>query len=485
MIVISLGENVLMSVSLKSVYQQIEQLADESSTNAKIELLRKFLQDRLFSQIVRLAYNQTYSYNVKTFPAFKPAGFHDRGWQHVLPILKELVQRQGADQVIKNKLFQAASIDKETYEITKRICDGDLKCGIGARLINIAVPNTVKIFSYMRCATSKHIDKINFEAGAYGQCKADGSFVNMFVHEDLKIDFRTRNGQDVKCLNFLKARILDQQPIRKYSPRRGLKHLPKHLSDLVGRVYHGELRVMRKDGSIMSRKEGNGIINQCLKGTVDPEIAKRVFFTAWDSVKIDEFYNGYCEIAYQSRFFNCVQLVNVVNNKKFVQLVKNKIVYSKEEAYAYFRQLRSEGEEGEVVKDAKGIWEDNQSGSHHCIKIKHSFSCELEVTGWNYGKEGTKYEHCVGSVICASSCGKLKVNVSGLTDDEREWDWDLMIGVIVTVEAESVIESKSKETFSLYTPSLVEIREDRDSADSLERIIEQHKESKRTRRVKS
>ena len=485
MTVISLGENVLMSVSLKSVYEQIEQLAGEPSTNAKIELLRKFLQDRLFSQIVRLAYNQTYSYNVKTFPAYKPTGFHDRGWQHVLPILKELVQRQGADQVIKNKLFQAASIDKETYEITKRICDGDLKCGIGARLINIAVPNTVKIFSYMRCATSKHIDKLDFESGIYCQCKADGAFVNMFVHENLKIEFRTRNGQEVKCLNFLKSKIIDQPPIRKYSPRRGLKHVPEHCKSILGKVYHGELRVFRKDGSIMPRKEGNGIINQCIKGTVDPEVAKRVFFTVWDSVWIDEFYNGYSDIAYQTRFFTCVQLVNAVGNKKFVQLVKNEIVYSKDAAYAFFRKMRSEDEEGSINKNPKGIWEDNQSGSQDNIKLKHSFECDVKIVGWKYGKKGSKYEDVVGAIIFESECGKLRFSCSGLLDSEREWDWDMMIGSIVSVEAESVIKSKTKKTFALYTPSFIEIREDKSVANTLEEILEIAKESKKTKRFKN
>ena len=61
-----------------------------------------------------------------------------------------------------------------------------------------------------------------------------------------------------------------------------------------------------------------------------------------------------------------------------------------------------------------------------------------------------------------------------------------MIGTIVTVEAESVIESKSKKgVYSLYTPSFVEVREDRAEADSLERIIEISKESQKTKRRKA
>lgn len=475
-----------MPVSLKSVHKQISILRAESSTNAKIDLLRVFLKDRVFSKIVRLAYTQTYSYNVKAFPDFKPVGFHERGFEYVLPILKELVQRQGADQAVKAKLFQAAMIDRETYEIVKCICDGDLKCGIGARLINIAVPNTVKIFSYMRCATSKHIDKLDFESGVYAQCKADGSFTNLFIHKNKKIDFFTRSGQPIKCLDHLKLQMRKTKSHLKFGLPKGIDHLAPHLQkELLGRVYHGELRVYREDGSIMSRKEGNGIINQCIKGTVDPKVAKRIFFSVWDSVTIEEFYNGYCEIAYATRFFTCVQLVDGISNKNFVQLVKNKIVYSKEEAYAFFRQMRSEDEEGSINKNSSGHWEDNQSGSHDCIKIKHSFQCELKVVGWKPGKKGSKYEHVVGSVIVESECGKLRCAVSGLLDSEREWDWDMMVDSIVSVEAESVIESKNKSTFALYTPSFIEVREDKTKADTLEEIIEIAKESKKTKRFKN
>lgn len=87
--------------------------------------------------------------------------------------------------------------------------------------------------------------------------------------------------------------------------------------------------------------------------------------------------------------------------------------------------------------------------------------------------------------MCESSCGKLKVAISGLLDEEREFDWDKLKGSIATVEAESIIESKTKSTFSLYTPSFIELRPDRLKADSLERIKEICEESKKTRRRKA
>lgn len=474
-----------MPISLRSVYEQLDTLSKTPSTLEKQALLKTYLKDELFNKIIKLTYTQTYSYNVKSFPDFKQIGFCDRGWEFVLPILGTLVTQKGADNLLKQQLFQAASIDKETYDVVRRICDGDLACGIAARSINKAVPGTVKILSYMRCATSKHIDKLGLDEGieCISQCKADGAFANMMVDEEGKIKFFTRSGQFLKNLGFLKSRIKSSPPLIQYGTKRGLDNDPFDMYH--SKVFHGELRIFEEDGSIMPRKKGNGLIKQCIDGTIDPKIAKRIFYTAWDCVSMDEFWDGFSPIAYQTRFFTVTSLASRVGNNKAFRVVEFEYVKSTEEYVAFFRRMRSNGEEGTITKRLDGIWEDNQAGSFDCIKTKHSFECEVKIIGWKYGKKGTKYENCIGSFEYASACGQLTGFCSGLTDEEREWDWDMMIDAIATVEAESVISSKGRDTFSLYTPSFIEIREDRDEADSLERIIEIAEESKKTRRRKA
>ena len=173
-----------------------------------------------------------------------------------------------------------------------------------------------------------------------------------------------------------------------------------------------------------------------------------------------------------------------IDNDKAFRCVEFEYVKSNEENTAFFRKMRAQKEEGIITKNLDGVWEDNQAGSFDCIKTKHSFECEVKIIGWKYGKKGTKYENCIGSFEYASECGQLTGFCSGLTGEEREWDWDMMIDAIATVEAESVITSKGKSTSSLYTPSFIEIREDRHEADTLERIIEIAEESKKTRRRK-
>lgn len=474
-----------MPISLRSVHEKIDTLSKTPGTNDKIALLKTYLKDELFKKVVKLTYTQTYSYNVKNFPEFNPIGFCDRGFEFVLPILGILVKQRGADNNLKTRLFQAASLDRESYEVVKLICDRDLNCGIAARSINKAVPGTVKILSYMRCATSKHIEKLNLDEGeeCCAQCKADGAFANMMVDAEGKISFFTRSGQFLKGLTVLKSRIKRTEPKIKWGARVGLDNDPFNMYH--DRVFHGELRIFNEDGTIMPRKTGNGLIKKHIDGTYDPEIAKRIFYTAWDCVTTEEFFDGVSDIKYRTRFFTVTSLASRIGNDRAFRVIENEPVDSLEAAHFFFRRMRLKKEEGAIIKRWDGIWEDNQSGSFDCIKIKHSFECELRVTGWNYGKKGGKFEHTVGSVRCESECGKLVVNVSGLSDEEREWDWDMMVDSIITVEAESIITAKNKDTVSLYTPSFVEIREDRTKADTLERIIEIAEESKKMKRRKA
>lgn len=474
-----------MGTSLREIYQQLKRLENTPSTNEKIDLLKEYLKNPIFCRICWCTYTSTLSYNIQSFPTFsKVQGFADKGWEHILPILKQLSEQQGADNAIKLKLFLASSIDSETYDVVERICNKDLKCGIAARTINKARPNTIKIWSYKRCATSKHMENIVFEPYAIAQCKADGSFANCFIKEDNSISFFSRKGSPIKCMESLKSRMRHQKEVLKFGRPRGITH-SKDFERIQGKVYQGEIRFFNEDGSIMPRKQGNGLVTKAIKGTLDTDTAKRAFFTTWIAVPINEFFNGEATQSYSDAFFQASSLVNRVACNRTVQLVKFENVKSLEEVYSFYRRMRAEGEEGAIIKNVSGVWEDNQEGSRDDIKIKHSFSCEVRVVGWNYGAKGSKYENCMGSVIVESECGKLRCNVSGFTDEEREIEWDMSIDTIITVEAESIISSKSKDSYSLYTPSFVEFREDRSEADTLERIIEQCDSSKRLRRTKS
>jgi DNA ligase-1 len=477
-------------MSLQNVYHNLKKLEDTASTNDKIELLKVYLKDITFRQVVWCALNGTLHYHINKFPKYRMAGFVNKGKKYIFPKLKELSRKTGATNADKQELITAASIDKETYEVVKRICQKDLKCGVQARTINKAYPDLIHIMPYQRCKTSAHINNIIFETDgkdhdAFAQCKADGEFTNMFVDDKFNIKFLTRSGKIIHQLNHLKSMIRSNRKSKKQWKYDGI--LNNTFKDNIrNNVYLGELRVWdKKYKNVLDRKTGNGIIGQCLHGTADKEDAKRVFFTAWDVIPVKDFWIGIYNVSYQTRLFDVGMLTDAVKNKRYIQTIESKRIKSIDEAYSFYAKMRLAGHEGAIIKNLHTIWRDQQSGSPDMIKLKHCFDCDLEITKWNLSKEGGQFDGLMGSITCSSSCGKLVVDVgSGFLPEEREWDWDFLVGSIVMIEAESVIKSKKKKTHALYTPSFIQIREDKSTADSLEQVVEAEKESKRNKRRK-
>jgi DNA ligase-1 len=83
-----------------------------------------------------------------------------------------------------------------------------------------------------------------------------------------------------------------------------------------------------------------------------------------------------------------------------------------------------------------------------------------------------KYKGLVGSLDCVSACLNLKVSVgSGLTDEMRSGDFKEYIGKIITVKYNEKITKKDSDEVSLFLPRFLEIRIDKDTADTLDRIL--------------
>ena len=108
------------------------------------------------------------------------------------------------------------------------------------------------------------------------------------------------------------------------------------------------------------------------------------------------------------------------------------------------------------------------------IKFKGESECDLEIIGV---EEGTgKYVGKLGAILCRSrpQHGKyLTVSVgSGFNDAHRDNLWtdrDCLIGKIVAVKYNARITNKQGEE-SLFLPIFVELRDDKDEADTLKDI---------------
>ena len=132
------------------------------------------------------------------------------------------------------------------------------------------------------------------------------------------------------------------------------------------------------------------------------------------------------------------------------------------------------GYEGAVVKNVSGGWKDHTSP--HQVKIKASLEVELRIVGMLDGKATGKNADTFGSLDMVSEDEKLRVAVTGFSDELRQYIFDNwheeFYGQVCTVKANQLLmPSKSNKHYSLFLPSYVEIRHDRKEADDIERII--------------
>lgn len=448
-------------MSLKPVYDKIIKIKNTPSSNDKVELLSKYLENSDFYDVIKLMYSEEYYYNINSLPKFKKSEnslFEKPSTNNELfAFLIKLSKQKGSSNEDKEKLNKLASIDQETHEVVKMIVNKDAKAGFSGKLINKAKKDTIYLIPYCRCSRYEKIENISFEKGTIVQEKANGMFVNIILSYDREISFVSRNGRTIHQLDHLSNLFSGCSPAK------------------FNNVLMGELLVRKKDGiGIEDRKIGNGILNSCIQGTADPEDAKRVIILLWDSVPLPAWKKGFCFIPYLQRINFIKNFVKELKSS-FVSVIETKRVFNLKDALIFFEKMISEHKEGAILKNLDMLWKFHTSTD--AIKLKKVNEASLRVVGWAFGKTGTKFEKSIGALICESEEGKIKVNVSGLTDKDREIANEYT-GKIIDVLFESIIKDVKKDSYSLYLPRFNGIRKDKNTADTFDEIQEKEKVGK-------
>lgn len=467
--------------ALDSVAEKIRNIKKATKTTDKIKLLEQYSGDDIFVRILTAAYSESSNFKIQSFKHSWKTVFDSlkaetftKGYKHfgiteikddsLLKVLRIISEQRGITDEDKYHLMKISAITSETYAVVLMVCKKDLDCGINIKTINKAIPDLIRETPYQRCSTMKAYKNIDFTNKAIVQCKANGLFAYCIVNNtnDVPvITFRTRSGSNIHQLEHLKELLLNSPKHLQYGNKKGLLH-----RDPRSIVLMGELRVFEKDGSIMPRTKGNGILSSCIHGTADPKHLKDIFYTVWDVVNLHEFWRKECPNVYSERFYRASQYVYDVGNHKVLQLIPSKYVSSSEECKEFYREMLRQGEEGAIVKNTCALWKNNTSTD--MVKLKPMLECEMKVTGF---LPHSKNKDWMGSLLVESEDGLVKTKVgSGFTEADRQKNWQDEIGSIVSIESEGLITDKKKKEYSLYTPVFVEIRHDKDTANTLEEI---------------
>lgn len=438
---------------MKTLYEIIKSLQTAQGTLEKQAIMEAHKDNELFKAYMKATYDVGLNYYQKKAPT--PSKYFDYEFDEhsIVGIVYMLDGRKVTGNAAKEWLKREMELySPEDQELIGLMIARSIGAGVGDKIVLSTWPDLYFIPPYMRAASMDEKVRERFSKLSYWlvEEKRDGSFAYLRKHGADSSQAITRQGTIYPA--WFSNRLSE-----------GLQ---------AGWTLMGEMEVY-KDGKLMSRKEGNGVLNSVAKGADESEFDGYVFsYVAWDTVTDEEFFVGRSELPLEIRKAN---LFIVIENAKQIVEVDSARVDSIAKAKAIHIQYTRLGKEGTVWKDPEGIWRDCSSGSKDMVKVKVVFEADFEIT---HTYEGTgKAKGMLGGIGIKTSCGKLKNNLgSGFTDEQRKALWavrDTLPGMICTAEANDVISNRDKDTVSLSLGIFIELRYDKTEADSLERVYEQ------------
>ena len=420
----------------------LNELNESNSSNYKLDILKKYKDNSELKKLLELTYNRNkYNFNVSKNCIIKdnPSILESNGSKTVDELLSALeilgegtIRGNEAHQFVCNHL---KCLDNDNKEIFLNVLGRDLKIGLNVKSINKVFKNLIPKPNYMRCAvlSEKTLKKIKFPA--FIQLKMDGTYREIHV-ADGQVSGKTRSGEEY------------------FNPV-----LFKEMENFPNGYYTGELTI---DGE--SRFTGNGLIN-----SLNPPYEK-ITFTVWDYLT-DEDYLEKTKTPYYSRFESLSDIIE--NHSERVKLVPNHEVNSIDEALKYVSDWMEQGLEGGVLKDKNNVFKNGTSGTQ--LKIKLKVDAEMRITGFTDGTIGTKREGKIGAIQFSNDEGTIKGQCSGFSDEELDLftkNKDNLIGKIISVEFNDIVKSENNDYYALSHPRFIEIRNDKDETDTLDKVIQ-------------
>lgn len=438
---------------MSNVTSILAELSATRSLKEKEAILRANADNDGLKQAFQIAYSKELNFFVRGLKVQSTPGLRSLS-ESVEMLVKNIAGRVYTGDDAKSYMTQLVQTCEEPDTLLK-IINRDLECGIQTTLTNKVWKDLITEPPYQSYTLFKEdlLRKFNYK-GAFSDEKMDGLYADIMVWPE-QVIYRSRSGKE---LNFRAPEEVEQRLMQAAENRGAF-------------VAHGEGLVIDDDDGhhgVMERAEGNGYLNQD-PADIDRNLVRLVI---WDIVTMEEYIARKSKTDYADRRIEADLLVQEIDRRYNFCMVTGRKINSLKEAIDHFIEMRLQKKEGTVLKEAKMPWGDNKTKKG--VKLKNEFDVDLVVVGTTPHK---KDPALIGSLICQTRDGLLEVGVgSGLTDALRKKPADYFIGQIITIKANDITKSETKELQSLFLPRLnykfVEIRMDKTKANSLEEVIE-------------
>ena len=325
-----------------------------------------------------------------------------------------------------------------------------MNISLGAKLINKAVGSELIPDPSLMLAKDD-IERIEKWKGIICELKYDGVRVIGKVTSTNSVEFFTRSFNQL--------------------PSRFMKKIEQEILQLAaGRsniFFDGEL-------TDFARTTVSGKVTSILAGTPPETIGDSFLFNIFDIEHSDVLNIGKGSTKYPERRKN---LEASFAGKTFQNLILGSKweVKNKEEIWAIYKHIvEVEKGEGVILKDPEHVYTCRRDASW--IKMKEIKDCDLRIIGANepHGMSVREEKGWIGGFICQTEDKKLTVSVgSGFSEafleEIKTNGIDSYIGKIAKVKYNMLVEDKNGTT-SLFLPTLLEVRPDKNVADTFEKL---------------
>lgn len=437
----------------------LESLENTNSSNEKIKILQNItsLQKRWF----KLCYDNTISFGIKKIPTFTLES-QDISLEKALDFIE---LEFGSRNITGNSAIESLRhilSNVEQPDAVIRLIKRDAKCGVNKALLNKVYPGLIPEIPCMLASPMNEKTLSSIKYPAFSQLKADGMRVLTFINSN-RVKLFTRNGTEI---------------INPYIEK-AFKELELKTDKTI--LIDGEM-ICYENGEMLDRKTSNGICNKILKNTASDKELRMAVIQAWDIVELNDSLESVDNKEYSERF----EILKGLFNNSILKVIPSLIVNSREEAFRHFDEMIEQGLEGTILKNTFSLFENKRSKNQ--VKLKAEKTVDLLVYSVEKG-EGD-FSEGLGSLKCISRDNKIVVSVgTGLTMEDRGLTYDLssgkkevkviksyievsnrFLGKIIEVKYNDIIKSKDKDEYSLFLPRFIKIRDDKDTANSIDEI---------------
>jgi len=447
------------------IKQIFDEIASESSTNKKMEILAKYKDNELLKRTLYLANSSKVKFYIKQLPTYIPVECETLEWG--LDSLKPITERKVTGGEAINWLTNILSrLSADDAYIIERIIEKDCKINMGASNINKVIPKLIEDTPYMGAISfdPKKAKKL-FEKGkiAYSQTKMDGRYCNVII-QNHTVEMESRQGEPtilsssfISELAELPNCVLNGELTMAGVPRYISNGMIASLIDITKkRDERGEKETAKKIAAFEKEHE-----------TGFQEAMDKIRFTVWDVITIEEYFAAKSDTPYNERLN---KLNALVSGMKMVGVVETRLVKSYEEAIAHFQEMLNRGDEGTILKAFDGLWKDGKPAWQ--IKMKLEMDVDLFIKSYNYGTG--KNVNLISSINCETSDGLLMTSVCGMDVKTMEYVTENQDNLRETV-LESTCSGLSYDknnNYSLLHPRFKKFRDDKNTCDSLESVKE-------------